>query len=98
MFAWTATPCPNGAKGIEGDDFDVEFRGDKIVAGDTTPSTPGMRSGVLDLHETHPEADGPEQHRTVFAMRRDDLATLFGEVAPTIPELFSLPRRCGWAS
>jgi hypothetical protein len=97
---------PHGAKGIESDDFAVEFRGDKIVfvakaaagAGQHYTLHTGMKSGVMDLHETHPEADGQGQHRTLFAMHRDDLATVLAEAAPMLPEFLRLfrPLRLGW--
>lgn len=95
---------PHGAKGIESEDFAVELRGDKIVfvpkaagGGQHYTLHAGMHSGVIDLHETHPEADGQEQRCTLFAMRRDDLATLLGEAAP-MPEFLRLlrPLRLGW--
>lgn len=93
---------PHGAKGIEGDGFAVEFRGDKIVFvpkadGNTTHYTlhAGPNSGVLDLHETG--GDG-ETHHTLFAVRKDDLLALFQEMAPVVPELLDLlrPLRLGW--
>jgi hypothetical protein len=97
---------PHGAKGIESDDFAVEFRGDKIVfvakatagAGQHYTLHTGMHSGVIDLHETHPEADGQEQHRTLFALHRDDLAIALAEAAPMLPEFLRLfrPLRLGW--
>lgn len=96
---------PHGAKGIESEDFAVQFGDDKVVfvpksagGGQHYTLHAGMRSGVLDLHETSPEADGQEQHRTLFAMRRDDLAALLGEAAPMLPELLHLlrPLRLGW--
>jgi hypothetical protein len=96
---------PHGAKGIESDDFAIEFRGDKIVfvpkshgAGNHYTVHAGPKSGVIDLHETHPGADGREQHRTLFAMRRDDLAALLGEAAPRLPDFLRLfrPLTVGW--
>jgi hypothetical protein len=56
-----------------------------------------MHSGVIDLHETHPEA-GAADHRTLFAMHRDDLATVLAEAAPMLPEFLRLfrPLRLGW--
>jgi len=93
---------PHGAKGIEGDEFAVEFRGDKIVFvakadGNTTHYTlhAGPNSGVIDLHET--AGDG-ETHRTLFAVRKDDLLPLLQEMAPAVPELLGLlrPLSLGW--
>src|SRR5438445_143745 len=96
---------PHGARGIEGDDFAIEFRGDKIVfvaksAGAAKHYTleAGFKSGIIDLHETQEAGDGQDRHRTLFAMRRDELATLLGAASPMIPELLSLlrPLRLGW--
>ena len=93
---------PHGAKGIEGDGFAVEFRADKIVfvpkayskATHYTLHT-GANSGVIDLHATG--GDG-ETHRTLFAIRKDDLFGLLQEMAPIVPELLGLlrPLRLGW--
>jgi hypothetical protein len=57
-----------------------------------------MHSGVMDLHETHPETDGQEQHRTLFAMHHDDLASVLAEAALMLPEFLRLfrPLRLGW--
>jgi hypothetical protein len=77
---------PHGAKGIEADGFAVNFAGDKLVfipksegAGKHYTLHAGPKSGVIDLHETEPAADGGEQHRTLFAVRHDDLPALLGE-------------------
>jgi hypothetical protein len=93
---------PHGAKGIEGDGFAVEFRADKIVfvpradrkATHYTLHT-GANSGIIDLHATG--GDG-ETHRTLFAVRKDDLFGLLQEMAPIVPELLGLlrPLRLGW--
>src|ERR1017187_3077933 len=96
---------PHGATGIEGDDFAIEFRGDKVVfvaksAGPAKHYTleAGFKTGVIDLHETQDVPDGQERHRTLFAMRRDELAALLSVASPMIPELLSLvrPLRLGW--
>ncbi len=96
---------PHGAKGIEGEDFAVEVGADKLVfvpksAGGGRHYTlhAGPDSGVIDLHETQPTPDGQEQHRTLFAMRRDDLPALLGDTAAILPELLGLlrPLRLGW--
>jgi hypothetical protein len=96
---------PHGAKGIEGEDFAVEVGADKLVfvpksAGKGRHYTlhAGPDSGVIDLHETQPTPDGDGQRRTLFALQRDDLTSVFGEFAPMLPELLSLlrPLRLGW--
>lgn len=81
----------HGAKGVESEEFAVEFRGDKIVfvvksAGGGKHYTlhTGPDSGLIDLHETHPEADGAERHRTLFALRSDDLPSALNELAPML--------------
>ena len=96
---------PHNAKGIESDDYVVSFGGDKIVF---VPKTAGRGkhytlhvgpdSGVIDLHETQPAPAGDEQHRTLFAVRRDDLTALLGDTAAILPELMGLlrPLRLGW--
>jgi hypothetical protein len=95
---------PHGAKGIESDEFAIEFRGDKIVfvaksqtAGKHYTVHAGKKSGVIDLHETS-DAKGQEQHRTLFAMRHDDLGALLGEPAPLLPAFLRLlrPLKVGW--
>ena len=96
---------PHGAKGIEGDGFAVEFRDDKIVC--VTKSVGGGKhytlhagpdSGVIDVHETLIDAAGREQHRTLFAVRKDDLLPALEDLSLMVPELFSLlrPLRLGW--
>ena len=105
---------PHGAKGIEGEGFAISLSGDKIVfiSRSRSESWPaevaekekhytlhaGPASGVLDLHETTLDADGQEQHRTLFALRRDDLPAILGEFAPMLQELVDLirPLRLGW--
>lgn len=96
---------PHGAKGIEGDAFAIEFRGDKVVfivrsgdKGDHYTLQAGLKSGVIDLHETQPNTEGEEAHRTLFAMRRGDLPAILGEFVPMVEELIGLlrPLRVGW--
>jgi hypothetical protein len=96
---------PHGAKGIEADGFAVNFAGDKLVfipksegAGKHYTLHAGPKSGVIDLHETEPAADGGEQHRTLFAVRHDDLPALLGEATPMLREFLDLvrPLRLGW--
>jgi hypothetical protein len=87
---------------LEGDGFAIEFRADKIVivpkADDKAAHYTlhaGLNSGVIDLHAT--SGDG-ETHRTLFAVRKDDLLGLLQEMAPIVPELLGLlrPLRLGW--
>ncbi|MGA2738551.1 MAG: hypothetical protein ABSG65_14035 [Bryobacteraceae bacterium] len=96
---------PHGARGIEGEDFAVQFGDDKVVwvpksagAGKHYTFQAKPASGVIDLHETTMDADGREQHRTLFALRRDDLPPMLQELTPMVPELFRLmrPLRLGW--
>ena len=53
---------------------------------------------MIDLHETTYDANGRERHRTVAALKSDDLSTALREIAPMLPELFRLmrPLRLGW--
>jgi hypothetical protein len=96
---------PHGAKGIEGEEFAIEFRGDKIVfvpksagAGKHYTLHAGTDSGVTDLHCTTIDAGGQKHHRTLFALRTDDLPTALAEIAPMLRDLFNLvrPLRLGW--
>ena len=90
---------PHDAKGIEGDEFAIEFRGDKVVlivrSGDTGEHytlQAGLKSGVIDLHKTQPDTQAGDPHRTLFAMRRDDLAAILGQFVPMVNELIGLLR------
>ena len=58
----------------------------------------GPASGVIDLHETTIDSEGREQHRTLFALRKDDLPPLLQELSPMVSEIFDLfrPLRLGW--
>ncbi len=87
---------PHGTKSIEGNEFAIEFRADKIVfvpkadgkAAHYTLHT-GANSGVIDLHET---GGNGETHRTLFAVRKEDLLSLLQEMIPIVPELLGLLR------
>jgi hypothetical protein len=98
---------PYGAVGFEGEEFAVEFRGDKIVFVSKAPGggrqeveekekhytfQAGSDSGVIDLHETQTGRDGRKQHQTLFALRHDDLPAMFGDLATMVPELLGLLR------
>ncbi len=96
---------PHGARGIEGDNFALQFGADKIVFvprsaanGEHYTFHAGPASGVLDLHETQMTSGRSEQHRTLFAMRRDDIPAALGEMTPLLAELLALlrPLRLGW--
>src|SRR5882724_7387590 len=99
MREWTMDRdiLPHGAKGIDTKDFAVEFRGDKIVfaaksagAGKHYTFQAGSKSGVIDLHETQQYTAGSDQHRTLFAVRRDDLIGLLGHSGPMLAEFLRL--------
>jgi hypothetical protein len=96
---------PHGARGIEGDNFALQFGADKIVFvprsaahGEHYTFHAGPASGVLDLHETQMSSGRSEQHRTLFAMRRDDIPAMLGAITPLLSELLALlrPLRLGW--
>jgi hypothetical protein len=93
---------PHGAKGIDGEDFIIDFGADKIVfvpksagAGAHYTLHTGPDSGVIDLHETQP---GPDQHRTLFALHHEDLPALLGDTAAILPELLGLNTISIWFS
>jgi hypothetical protein len=96
---------PHGAKGIDGENFVVHFGDDKIVfapkaAGRGKHYTfhAGPKSGVMDVHETAIGADGREQHRTLFALRMEDVPLVLGELVAMPAEFLRLlrPLRLGW--
>jgi hypothetical protein len=104
---------PHGANVFDGEGFAVAFGADKIVFiakpradGQTVePRTEmhytfhaGPESGVIDLHETTTAANGQKHHRTLFAMRTNDLPPALQQLAPMLGQLLSLvrPVRVGW--
>jgi hypothetical protein len=96
---------PHRARGIEIENFALQFLSDKILF---VPRTVGNgehytfyvepASGILDVHETKMSSGRSEQHRTLFAMRRDNLPAALSEMMPLLSELFTLlrPLRLGW--
>lgn len=96
---------PHRARGIEGDSFALQFLADKILfvprsgaEGKHYTFHAGPDSGVLDLHETLMSSGRSEQHRTLFAMRRDDVPAVLDIMRPLLSELLALlhPLRLGW--
>jgi len=96
---------PHGARGIEADNLALQFGADKVVFvprsaenGEHYTLQAGSVSGVLDLHETQMLSGRSERHRTLFAMRRDDVAAALGAMTPLLSELLGLlrPLRLGW--
>jgi hypothetical protein len=96
---------PHGARGIDTQDFAIEFSGDKIIfvaktagGGKHYTLQAGSLSGIIDLHETQHHSGGSEQHRTLFAMRRDDLIGMLGQSGPMLAEFIRIlrPLRLGW--
>jgi len=96
---------PHGARGIEGDDFAIQFGNDKIVLprksdgeGNHYTFHAGFDSGVIDVHETLIDASGQKTHRTLFAIRKDVLPEVFNELISMPVELLRLfrPLRLGW--
>ena len=78
---------PNEARGIEADNFAVEFLADNIIViqentGDHYTLHFGGESDVLDVHRTWKDADGREKHQTVFAIQRTDIPALLNELIP----------------
>lgn len=91
---------PDGAKGIQSEGFAVAFGGDKIVFtlkprprdGSDWEATEkhytvhaGQNSGVVDIHETYSFPDGHKEHRTLFALRVDDLPTVLQQLSSMLP-------------
>ena len=94
---------PHGARGIEFDDFAMQLCRDKALllrksAGEHYTVHAGIKSGVLDIHRTWIDENGKEQHKTVFAMRRDDIPLLLGELTSLTTGFMQLIRRLrlGW--
>lgn len=95
---------PHGAKGIEGDGFAVEFRDDKIVfvpksvgSGKHYTLHVGPNSGVMDVHETTIDSEGREQHRTLFALRKDDSCRCCRKCRRWCRNSLASCGHCGWA-
>ncbi len=96
---------PNGAIGLEVDEYAIEFRPDKAILlrkkiGDHFTLQFGNNSGVLDLHRTWKDADGHEEHETIFAMHRDNIPAFFAQFSSVSSSLIKLirPLRLGWMS
>jgi hypothetical protein len=103
---------PHGANGIQGDGFAVAFGDGKIVfVVKRQPDDSGVemserhytfhagqKSGIIDVHETRSLRDGHKEHKTLFALRADDLPSVLQSLAPMLPELFALfrPLQIGW--
>jgi len=96
---------PHDAKSIESDEFAIVFGDDKIVfvpkaEGKEKHYTlhAGYRSGVIDLHETETDDGNRKRHRTLYAIRRDDLPAVLSSVASIVPALMGMlrPLRLGW--
>ena len=45
----------------------------------------GQNSGVIDIHETRSFPDGDKEHRTLFALRADDLRRLCNSFHQSCP-------------
>lgn len=104
---------PHGARVFDGEGFAVAFGADKVVFIVKPPADgrtveqrtemhytfhAGPESGVIDLHETTTAADGQKHHRTLFAVRTNDLPPALQQLAPMLGELLNLlrPLRVGW--
>ena len=96
---------PHRARGIEGENFVLQFLADKIVfvpksgtKGEHYTPHAGSKSGVLDVHETQMSSGRSSQHRTLFAMRREDIPAALESLRPLLSGLLALlrPLRLGW--
>src|SRR5688572_15138354 len=78
---------PHGARGFEVDDFAIEFRNDKFEFVDRNSREHhtfhlGPSSGVLDVHRTWSDSEGPH-HKTLFAIERPGLLKALEELSRT---------------
>jgi hypothetical protein len=96
---------PHGARGIECENFALQFLSDKILfvprsgaEGEHYTLHAGSNSGILDLHETQMSSGHSEQHRTLFAIRRANIPAALEAIRPLLSELLALlrPLRLGW--
>lgn len=96
---------PHRARGIESEHFVLQFLADKIVfvpksgaKGEHYTLHAGSKSGVLDVHETQMSSGRSSQHRTLFAMRREDIPAALESLRPLLSALLALlrPLRLGW--
>ena len=94
---------PHNARGVDLGDFVMLFCADKTIvtrkiAGEHFTLHSGYKSGVIDLHRTWKDGQGCEQHRTIFAMRRDNIPALLRELTSLSQRLGRLlrPLRLGW--
>ena len=99
---------PLGARGFRFEGISVEERPDgkiclflpRLPDGSEIHYTlhPGNASGVLDLHETRTFSDGARTHRTVLAIRLEDVGRVLEKAAPAMLALLSRIRsiRLGW--
>lgn len=92
---------PHDARGIEADNFSIQFGEDKVVFVPRSAENSehytfqtGSVSGVLDLHETQMLSRRSERHRTLFAMPCDDIGATLGAMMPFLSELLGLLRPC----
>ena len=90
---------PHGARGIEGENFALQFLADKLLfvprcgaEGEHYTFHAGPVSGILDVHKTQMSSGRSEHHRTVFAIRRDDLPAVLNAMKPLLSELLALLR------
>jgi len=98
-----STVLPKGAKGIQINDYVVEFRFDKAMVIKRTTDEhftlhAGDKSGVLDIHRTWRDSEGCEHHESIFAMRREDIPSVLSCLNSFPSDLMELvrPLRLGW--
>ena len=72
-------------------------RGDQTAGETHYTFQAGRNSGVIDLHQTR-SFPGRREHRTLFAVRTDDLPKALQQVASILREMIGLirPLRIGW--
>ncbi len=101
---WRSDPTlPDGAIGLEVEEYAIEFRPDKAILlrkkiGDHFTLQFGNNSGVLDLHRTWKDPQGHEKHETLFAMQRDNIPCVLAQLNSVLSSQpnFIRPLRLGW--
>lgn len=85
---------PQRAKIIESHDYVIAFGDNKVVfvpeslgQGKHYTLQAGLCSGVVDVHETENCGPGLKRHRTLYAIRRLDIAAVMADLSPIVPAL-----------
>ena len=94
---------PYGARGIDFHDFAMQLLRDKAMfviksTGEHYTVHSGFKSGVLDIHRKWEDENRKVQYQTVYAILRENIPLLLGELSSLTTGLFRLirPLRLGW--